>query len=203
MLFESLSSFDAEHASLQKSQMHASWFRKIEGKQRGEREWKRAGPLTSTNLSPSQPFFFFSLSPPYLPKPSNYNNEWLRARQSEAVRDWEDTWSRGGGGEGDSSPLFICYECHSSPDPVLIGQCRLTAGTRCQDPHRSVLSHWADVLACGLKWKCHSKAALIESTFLWKPGKQWSYIQNHCHPRSLSLNQKWRVIPQAERRIYI
>lgn len=22
--------------------------------------------------------------------------------------------------------------------------------------------------ACGLKWKCHSKAALIQSTFLWQ-----------------------------------
>lgn len=28
----------------------------------------------------------------------------------------------GGTEEGDSSPLFICHECHSSPDPALIGQ---------------------------------------------------------------------------------
>lgn len=27
----------------------------------------------------------------------------------------------GGMEDGDSSALFICYECHSSLDPVLIG----------------------------------------------------------------------------------
>lgn len=45
----------------------------------------------SLNLS-----FFLSLLLPYLPKPSNYSNEWLRARQREAVRDWENKWGEGG-----------------------------------------------------------------------------------------------------------
>lgn len=40
------------------------------------------------------------------------------------MRDWEDRWREKEGGveERDSSLLFICYECHSSNDPALIGQ---------------------------------------------------------------------------------
>lgn len=166
---------------------------------------KRARPLTSRNLSPSLSLFFF---PSFLPlrhispKPSNYCNEWLsarqRRRQREAVRDWEDRWREKEGGveERDSSLLFICYECHSSPDPALIGQWRLTAATRCQDPNCSLLSYWlcegwrVGKWACGLKWKCHSKAALIQSTFLWQSAvvELWlvyhrcQHIQNHCCP---------------------
>lgn len=130
-------------------QMYASWFRKKRKKKKdrmrdggrkknsAEGEWKRDFLFFFTPL--------LSVSLPYLPKPSNYSNEWLRARQRrrqrEAVRDWEDRWGRRGVKEGDSSLLFICYECHSSPDPALIGQWRLTAETRCQDLEGSLLSY--------------------------------------------------------------
>lgn len=36
--------------------------------------------------------------------------------------------------------MYICYECHSSRDPTLIGHWRLTAGTRCQDLESTRLS---------------------------------------------------------------
>lgn len=151
------------------------------GEKKNRGEWKRAGPLTSRNLPPSlsltQPFFFspLSVSVPYLPIPSNYSNEWLRARQRRrkrvAVRDWEDRWGRDGRRRFITA-FFICIECHSSSDPVLIGQGRLTAGTRCQDPEWSVLSYWLCERWCvgkwahGLKWKCCSEeAALIQSNF--------------------------------------
>lgn len=86
-------------------QMHASWFRKkIEWEMLGVKikytEQKESGKglglwPPETSLSLSQPFFFlFSVSLLYLPKPSNYSNEWLRAWQREAVRDWEDKWGR-------------------------------------------------------------------------------------------------------------
>lgn len=63
-----------------------------------EKGW--ASDLQKPLSSLSQPSFFFTLllsvSLPYLLKPSNYSNEWLRARerrrQREAVRDWEDRW---------------------------------------------------------------------------------------------------------------
>lgn len=134
-------------------------------------------PKTSLPLSFSQPFFFSPASLPYLPKPSNYSNEWLRVRQRrrqrEAVRDWKDRWGRRREVRKKEIPLSIRYECHPPPDPALIGQWRLTAGTRCQDLECALLSYWlceswcVVKWACGLKWKCHSKAAFIQSTFLW------------------------------------
>ena len=55
------------------------------------------------------------------------------------MRDWEDGCAGGVAKRKEGwkmeihGQLFICIECHSSPDPALIGQCRLTAGTRCRD----------------------------------------------------------------------
>lgn len=110
-MLENLASFDAENEPCifkeRPKQMYASWFkkRKIEKKNthtlcrsRLEKGW--ASDLQKPLSSLSQPSFFFTLllsvSLPYLLKPSNYSNEWLRARerrrQREAVRDWEDRW---------------------------------------------------------------------------------------------------------------
>ncbi len=75
-MFENLASFDAANepciSKEKPKQMYASWFRKGkkewamlgEKKHKAEGKWKRAGPLTSRNLSPSlfpSTFLFFPL----------------------------------------------------------------------------------------------------------------------------------------------
>lgn len=89
--FEDRADFDAANEpcdSKEEPKQMPRWWEKQ------NRKWKRAGPLTSRNLSPSPspPSPFLSVSLSHLLKPSNYSNEQLRARQREAVRDWEDRW---------------------------------------------------------------------------------------------------------------
>lgn len=43
---------------------------------------------------------------------------------------------------------FICDECRSSPDPVLVSQWRLTAGTTRRDPECPLLSSWRCESGC-------------------------------------------------------
>lgn len=162
--------------------------------QASEAEWKRAGPLTSRTLSASLSTFLSLFSPSFLSlrrispnPPITVMSGWERGSGGGEERLCVTGSIDGGGGReggglegGDSSPLFICYECHSSPDPALIGQWRLTARTRCRDPECSLLSYrlceswWEAKWPCGLKWKCHSKAPLIQSTFSRKPCCSWA-----------------------------
>lgn len=163
-------------------QIYTSWFRKIEWEmvKWGKIRWRveRAVPLTSRNLSPSlslpQPFSPFisvclsllRISPnPPITVMSGWE-QGRRRRQREAVRDWEGRY--GVRKEEIHHYFFICYKCHSSPDPALIGWWRLTAGSRCQDLECSLLSFWL----CG-SW-CVSNVGMW--TKMKMPG--WSHSQH-------------------------
>lgn len=192
-MLENLASFDAENEPCifkeRPKQMYASWFkkRKIEKKTHihsVEADWKRAGPLTSRNLSllslnllSSLPSFFLFLCLISSNPPITVMSGWERGRGGGRERLCVTGRIDGGGtkvgGNGRRRFIIAFYllECQSSTDPVLIGRWSLTAGTKCRDLRCSLLSFWlregwcGGKWACALKWKCQSEGTLIQRTF--------------------------------------
>lgn len=217
-MLENLASFDAENEPCifkeRPKQMYASWFkkRKIEKKTHihsVEADWKRAGPLTSRNLSllslnllSSLPSFFLFLCLISSNPPITVMSGWERGRGGGRERLCVTGRIDGGGtkvgGNGRRRFIIAFYllECQSSTDPVLIGRWRLTAGTKCRDLRCFLLSFWlregwcGGKWACALKWKCQSEGTLIQRTFFLQ---QWG-TQTVCNGFRL-----WRMTHNTSR----
>lgn len=139
-------------------------------------------PESSFSLSPSTFPSFFSPSfflQSYLCKPSNYSNEWLRARQREAVRDWEER------AEGGWRKRFITafYLPWVSLIPRSFADWSVKINSRDQMSGPGVFSVVIQALcacwcvgkwACAFKWKCNSRATIIQSTFMYHQSCVWT-----------------------------